>query len=282
MSSFEHLRYLAQAAHVPARYLVEDAAMAMSGFSHDSGSMLIASRRMLSQHPECGPLWWMCARLLTAPDVRVEADRIVDELEADRTTLELAAALPSGAHVLVPGWPEQTAEALAARPDLTVWLGENAWPAQRELAAVGVRTERWFGADAHGDAEDEDSGLGPPGGAFDVVLVDCLLTGPRAVLADMGMGAALIDAVPALGRKPSAVDAAARAAVWFVAGTGRRLTEQLFARAVEQVDGFRSLTLESVPVPAGSKVVCEVGLVRTPIGVSPGVVNVPELVAASV
>lgn len=289
MSSFEHLRYLAQASHVPARYLVEDAAMAMSGFAHDSGSMLIASRRILSQHPECGPLWWMCARLLTAPDVNAEAERILDDIEADRTTIELASAIPSGAHVLVVGWPESTAEALAARPDVTVWLGENAWPAQRELDAVGVHTVRWFGREfmsSHGAVADGDRSragdLGPPAGQFDVVLVDCLLTGPKAVLAHMGVGQALLDAVPVLGQKPSAADAGARASVWFVAGTGRRLTEPLFRRAVEQAEGFRALTLESVPVPPGSRVLCEVGLVRSPIGVSPGVVDVPELVAQSV
>lgn len=294
MSSFEHLRYLAQASHVPARYLVEDAAMAMSGFAHDSGSMLIASRRILSQHPECGPLWWMCARLLTAPDVHAEAERILDDIDADRTTAELAAALPPGAHVLVVGWPESTAEALAARTDVTVWLGENAWPAQRELDAVGLETRRWFGREfltSDGGAGEVASGsgggsfsaeLGPPGGVFDAVLVDCLLTGPRAALTQMGVGAALRDAVPALDRRPAASDASARASVWFVAGTGRRLTEPLFRRAVEQIEGFRSLTLESVTVPAGSRVLCEVGLVRTPIGVSPGVVDVPELVAPSV
>ena len=82
--------------------------------------LVTACRRIVERHPTSGPLWWLCARTLTAADPLAEAWRCVDAIEEDTTADELAMALPDDATVCVVGWPDLVAQALLRRGDVDV------------------------------------------------------------------------------------------------------------------------------------------------------------------
>src|SRR3546814_4322407 len=116
--------------------------MRISDWSSDVCSSDLACRRILDRHPTAGPLWWLCARVLTAPDGSgAEAWRAVDDIQADTTPAELAFALPEDATVCAIGWPELVGEALLRPGDVEVLavaaLGAAGGPVRR-LAASGV------------------------------------------------------------------------------------------------------------------------------------------------
>ena len=86
----ERLRYVARATEAPADSVVREAAWSLASFADDPASMVTACRRLVDRHPGNGPIWWLCARILTAGDAEQEAARCVDELDADRTLRDLA------------------------------------------------------------------------------------------------------------------------------------------------------------------------------------------------
>ncbi|MGH8977086.1 MAG: hypothetical protein ACRDV7_03345, partial [Acidimicrobiia bacterium] len=74
--------------------LASEAADALVGFASEPASLVVACRRVLAHHPAHGALWWVCARILAAPDPVVAARDAVRMLDADRTANRLAATLP--------------------------------------------------------------------------------------------------------------------------------------------------------------------------------------------
>ena len=48
--------------------LAAEAADALAGFAPEPASLVVACRRVLAHHPAHGALWWVCARILAAPD----------------------------------------------------------------------------------------------------------------------------------------------------------------------------------------------------------------------
>ena len=76
---------------------------------------------MLAHHRACGPLWWVCARILAAADAGMGAHEAVRMLETDRTADRLGATLPlldEEQVVAVIGWPEAVDLAMIERRDL--------------------------------------------------------------------------------------------------------------------------------------------------------------------
>src|SRR5258707_7952691 len=65
--------------------LAIEAADALEGFASEPASLVVACRRALAHHRSCGPLWWVCARILSAPDPRAGAREASRLLETDRT-----------------------------------------------------------------------------------------------------------------------------------------------------------------------------------------------------
>ena len=148
----ERLRYVARADGAGVASLVEAAARALAGLGDDYAGLVTGCRQMVDRHPSVGPMWWLTSRMLCGERPRDEAWAVVEALEADPTSRELAAALPQDAVAVVLGWPELTAAALHRRGDVRVRavdaLGDGA-------ALVGVL------ADAGVDAvEVPESGVG--------------------------------------------------------------------------------------------------------------------------
>ena len=92
-------RDLILATHV----LLEEAAIALGAFRDDPAGMVAACRRIIDRQLACGPLWWLCARILCGTDPMAEARAAVTDMEADPTARCLAAALPDDATVVVVG-----------------------------------------------------------------------------------------------------------------------------------------------------------------------------------
>ena len=211
MHPIERLRDVARYGSPGPEALVREAAGALAGLGDDAGGRLLACKRLLDRHPGTGPLWWLCARLLTSPDPRAEAWRCVDELEADPTAGLLAGALPDDAVVTVVGWPDVIAEALPRRGDVEVLVvdaGGDGAQLVRRLVRSDVEA-----------VEVPDSGVGAAAGSSDVVLLEAGMLGPSSFVAPSGSRAA------------AAVARAAGVPVWLVAGVGRALPGRLWSAA---------------------------------------------------
>lgn len=216
MHPIERLRYVARASGASPDVLVRETAGALAAFGADPTGLVTACRRIVARQPGVGPIWWLCARVLCAPDPMAEAWRAVEELDGDRTARELAHALPEGASVCVLGWPDLVADALVRRGDLEVLVvdshGEGAGLVRRlELAEV--------------EAFDVPAiGVGAAAADADVVLLEPSAVGPDEMLAVAGSRAAA-----ATGRH-------AGAEVWMVAGVGRLLPRRMWDALVGRVD----------------------------------------------
>jgi hypothetical protein len=89
----ERLRFVARAQGVPGDVLAMEATAALMTFADDPAALVAGCRRVLSRQCGCGPLWWACARLLTADDLRRVARETISALEGDTTEAALSIAL---------------------------------------------------------------------------------------------------------------------------------------------------------------------------------------------
>lgn len=178
MHPIEHLRYVARARGADPSSLVREAATALASLRADHANLVIACRRIVERHPEVGPLWSMCARLLTADDPTTLAWRIADEIDDDPTPRALAAAFPDAATVLTIGWPDTTGEALTRRGDISVWCVDS----RHEASGLMQRLERF-------EIECEPiphESLARAAHLADVVVVEAAAASTRRVLAPVG------------------------------------------------------------------------------------------------
>ena len=53
----------------------------------------MASRKLLERQPFCGPLWWLCGRVLLASNARRAVDAALEEFDRDDTPLHVSMAL---------------------------------------------------------------------------------------------------------------------------------------------------------------------------------------------
>lgn len=216
MHPIERLRYVARASGADHGALVRETAGALSAFGHDPHGMVTACRRIIDRHPASAPLWWLCARVLTAQEPMAEAWLAADEIEEDTTGTELTHALPDDATVCVLGWPEIASEALVRRGDLDVLV----------VDALGeghglVRRLRRADMDA---TEVPPSGLGAAAAAADLVLLEASAVGPAGFVGVAGSRAA------------AAVAHHAGVPVWLVAGVGRLLPARMWDALVTRLD----------------------------------------------
>lgn len=219
----ERLRAVARAQGVDQRLLAREAASTLGVLADEPLGLVPSCRRLLDRHPGAGVLWWACARLLDAADLRTEARAVARDLSDDPVVEALALDVPEGATVIVvpdPNGGSRLADDLAAaRPDLvTVEADDPVWDVP---AAV-------------------DAGSGPDAGPI-VVVVEAGAAGPVGFLAPVGT----TEAIGAKGERAQPV--------WLALGPGRRLPAALFDAA-----GRRAVAagaeFESVPLAAADRV----------------------------
>lgn len=216
MHPIERLRYVARASGAGHDVLVRETASALATFAGDPSGMVTACRRVVARQPSSGPMWWLAARVLTAPEPMREAWDAVEELEGDTTARELVHAIDPDLTVTVLGWPDLVSSALVRRGDL-------------EALVVDVHGEgtglvrRLSLADA--DAVDVPvAGLGAAVVASDLVLLEASAIGPREFLAVSGSRAA------------AATARAAGVPVWVVGGVGRLMPARMWEGLVARLD----------------------------------------------
>ncbi len=223
---------------------MRETAQALAAFRDDPAGLVAASRRIVDRHPTSGPLWWLCARVLTSPDGQREAWQAVDDIESDRTAPELGFALPEDATACVIGWSEQVGEALPRRGDVEVLVVDSLGEASglvRRLARAGI------------DAVDvPTSGLGAAVASSDVLLLEAVALGPSGFVAVSGSLAA------------ATVARHAEVPVWVVAGVGRllpaRMWEALARREATRAADPWDLDEEIVPLTLVDRVCGPTGL----------------------
>jgi hypothetical protein len=216
----ERLRYVARTSGGDQAMVVRETAGALAGLGLDPAGLVTACRRIVERHATSGPLWWLCARTLTAADPLSEAWRCVEAIEEDPTADELTMALPEDATVCVVGWPDLVGQALVRRGDVTVLavdghgegVGDQRWGLARRLRRLDVEAEE-VGA----------GGLGAAAAAADLVLLEAEAIGPDAFIAPSGSLAA------------AAVGYCAEVPVWLAGGCGRLLPDRLWRSVVTRL-----------------------------------------------
>jgi hypothetical protein len=205
---FERLRYLARWSDEDDGALVSEAADCLAGFADDPAGLVVACRRLLSYHPASGALWWLCARVLTAPDPADAAWQAWSLVNEDETAERLSGLLPfpHDEPIAVLGWPDLAGTALVERPDLDVLAvrrrsGDDHLRARRARREPPVRVV----------SEVEVGALEPSH-----LLVEATAASPSC--------AVVPDAAPDL----LAELASGGTTAWLVAGVGRVLPERLF------------------------------------------------------
>lgn len=229
----------------------------------DPSGLVVACRRILERHPECGPLWWLCARLAVATDPVELAWEIADEIDRDPTAREVSAAVPDDATLVTIGWPDVAGAALCRRGDVHVLVVDS----RHGASAFLQRLER---SDVPCDPVQPEA-VSHAVAAADVVVLEADAVSPdRAIVAVGGAAAA-------------AVAARCGVPVWLVAGVGRRLPDEYLTAMIERTGTGRvpwELDHDVVELDAFDAVVGPGGSCR-PADVAPECPFAPELLRAS-
>jgi len=192
----ERLRYIARSYGGDPRTLVAETASALRALGTDPAGLVVACRRIVERHPTSGPLWWLCAHMLTDTDPYSVARRLATQIVDDPTAERLADELPGDATVCVIGWSDLISEALLRRDDVTV-------------LAIG--------------SDDSADLLTGAVLAADVVLIEALAASDTEMLAVPGARAA------------ASVAYCSEIPVWAIVGVGRRIPEVGFLSLVNRI-----------------------------------------------
>lgn len=265
MHPIEHLRYVARAKGADASSLVREAATALASLRADHANLVIAGRRIVERHPEAGPLWWMCARLLTSDDPVEAAWEIAATIDDDPTPHHVAASIPDDATVVTIGWPDVAGAGLMLRGDVLVWCADS----QHEASGFLQRLERF-------DVECEplpSEAMARAAAAADLVVVEAVAASPDRVLAPVGSHVL------------AAVANSVSTPVWLVAGIGRRLppeyVDAIATRVLAEPDAWDH-DADDLPVGLVTHVVNEDGLTSDiTAGLSATCPFAPELLRSS-
>lgn len=95
----EMLRAVARSRRSPPGELAAEAAWGLAALAEEeTAALLPACRRLLERQPACGPLWWLCAKVLVAGDPVAEAERCAGLLIDDPTSTVLDSSLRTGSN----------------------------------------------------------------------------------------------------------------------------------------------------------------------------------------
>lgn len=244
MQPFERLRAIARHGGDD-RLLVAEAADCLGEFDDDPAALVVTCRRLLHHHPERAPLWWLCARVLAAPEPSEAAWDAEALVRDDHTADRLSGLLPFPADhpVAVLGWPAATGDALALRPDLEVLVIRD--------EHHGGGDERWRARLARSDAS-----------ARPVDLVEAIALEPSHLLVEV-VGTGRDELLVAEGTSEAIATLARPGLVlWMVAGVGRVLPARLFEAMVRTLGDVEEHGLELLDVQAADRIAGPTGLVR--------------------
>jgi hypothetical protein len=249
----ERLRYVARASGTDPTLLAREAAAALAGVVQvEPAGLVPACRRLVDRHLTTGPIWWLAARVLTAPDPIRAAWAAAADLDADPTPGILVASLADDISVTVVGWPDMVAGVLRRRGDLEVLVSDAAG----DGSALARRLVEG-GADV---AVVPDAGLAAAVMVSDLVVLEAAAAGPSGILATSGSHAA------------AAVAAHRGIPVWAVAGVGRVLPGRLWDALLQRLDASElepwDRPVELVPAAVVSHVVGPAGLVAADDGLA--------------
>jgi hypothetical protein len=264
MHPIERLRYVARSHGADAQSLVAETSGALRGLGLDPAGLVVACRRIVERHPSSGPLWWLCAHVLTSPDPLGTARELAMRFDDEAMVDVLVDTIPAEATVCLAGFTEVLAEAVARRGDLTVLVvdvDDHGAGLVRALHRRGQEAEVVPAAGAAAAAR-----------ASDLVLVEADAAGPAELLAVMGArplaAAAYCDEVP----------------VWGVLGMGRVLPLPLWAAVCERVADRRApweADAEPVPLALCTHVARIDGVTVVEGELSPECPHAPELLRVS-
>ncbi|MGI9643952.1 MAG: hypothetical protein ACR2O6_01420 [Ilumatobacteraceae bacterium] len=243
MHPIERLRYVARSSGAPQDLLVGETAVALSSFRDDPSGLVTACRRIVSRQLTSGPLWWLCSRMLCAPDPIAEGRVAAEEIANDPTPRALEFAIPDGARVTVLGWSPQIDDTLVRRGDVTACIVDVAGEGRAFVTHLWDREAEAF--------EVPLNGLGAVVVESDLVLLDASAVGPTEFVAVSGSRAA------------AAVARDAGVPVWVVAGIGRMLPQRVWDAMAGRLDEIADpwdLDDEVVPLTLVDDVVGPKGL----------------------
>ena len=243
MHPIERLRYLARSSGADRRVLVGETAAALRAMRMDPAGLVVSCRRIVERHPTSGPLWWLCAHMLTSTDPASTAHQLAGDIELDPTPDLLVDALPDNAVVCLIGWPDLAGEAAIRRGDLTVLAVD----ADGQGSSFVRRLER---SDVAAEVVDP-AGLAAAVLAADVVLIEATAASPGDLMASRGSRAA------------ASVAYTSEVPLWAVVGRGRCLPAPAFAWLAERVADVRvpwAAEADVVPLALASHVVTEHGV----------------------
>jgi hypothetical protein len=196
----------------------------------DQPNLVIACRRIVERHREVGPLWSMCARLLTADDPAELAWEIAAEIDDDPAPRAIAAAFDDDATVMTIGWPEVAGEAIMRRGDVRVLCADT----RHEASGFMQRLERF---DIDCEPVPSES-MARAAHAADVVIVEGAAACGRRVIAPIGSHVL------------AAVARSVDTPVWLVLGAGTRLPgEYVDAIGAHVIDAAATWDLDVDDLP---------------------------------
>jgi hypothetical protein len=216
MHPIERLRYVARVEGADFGLIASEAASALGALAATDVAGLVPScRRLVERHVTNGPLWWLSARMLSSPDPVDAARESAAALDADQTGRQLAMALPDESVVLVVGWPDIAADAIARRGDLEVLVADS--------GGEGASLVRRLSGEGAASLV-PDRGIAAAATVADVVVVEAQVAGPGGIISAPGSHAA------------AAVAQRRGVPVWAVVGVGRALPEPLWAALLSRLD----------------------------------------------
>jgi hypothetical protein len=261
----ERLRYVARAGGGDPAIIVGETVEAIRGLAPGPRELVSVCRNLVDRNITCGPLWWLCARLLSEPSALARGWDLVDEIAEDPTPDRLVAALPDDATVLTVGNPPLASQALARRGDLTVLAVEAGHAANALIRLL--------------DRNDVESEIVPAEASLaalsrsDLVVLEADACTPDAAICSMGGG------LVALAARSTGTP------VWLVAGRGRRLPTDFVGAIVRRVscqDRPWESEYEIVPTDLVDQVIGPDGVAKvSPTALAAECRPVPELGPAS-
>jgi hypothetical protein len=263
MHPIEHLRYVARSSGADPSLLVQETAIALASVVKvEPAGLVPACRRLIERHLTVGPVWWLAARVLTAPDPVVAARRAGAEMDGDPTAAALAAALPDDSTTTIIGWPDVTGAALRRRGDIEVLVADG--------GGEGSVLARRLDESGTAASVVPDAGVAAAVVVSDLVVIEAAAAGPSGILAPLGSHAA------------AAVAVSRGVPVWAVAGVGRVLPGALWNVLLLRLDEGAAepwdRSVELIPAELLTRVVGPSGAVDVEEGLAQATCPVaPEL-----